>query len=91
MSSYFVAFSNDTRDWTTLHDGYAEWVSGGGKEGAAFKSQLFEFHSVQLSLSVVLRKRGQEHAGEESVFHAHRGSLPPHPSPELERQLVSES
>lgn len=28
MSSYFVAFSNDSRDWTTLHDGYAEWVSG---------------------------------------------------------------
>lgn len=27
-SSYFVAFSNDTREWTTLHDGYAEWVSG---------------------------------------------------------------
>ncbi|KAM9337830.1 adipocyte enhancer-binding protein 1 [Symphorus nematophorus] len=26
MSSYFVAFSNDTRDWTTLHDGYAEWL-----------------------------------------------------------------
>lgn len=32
MSSYFVAFSNDSRDWTTLHDGYAEWVSGGQKE-----------------------------------------------------------
>ena len=28
MSSYFVAFSNDSRDWTILHDGYAEWVSG---------------------------------------------------------------
>lgn len=28
VSSYFVAFSNDSRDWTTLHDGYAEWVSG---------------------------------------------------------------
>lgn len=27
MSSYFVAFSNDSRDWITLHDGYAEWVS----------------------------------------------------------------
>uniref|UniRef100_A0A3B5KMG9 Adipocyte enhancer-binding protein 1 n=1 Tax=Takifugu rubripes TaxID=31033 RepID=A0A3B5KMG9_TAKRU len=26
MSSYFVAFSNDSRDWTTLHDGYAEWL-----------------------------------------------------------------
>lgn len=46
---------------------------------------------MQLSLSVVLRKRGQEHAGNESVFHAHRGSLPSHSSPELERQLVSES
>lgn len=28
MSSYFVAFSNDSQDWTTLHDSYAEWVSG---------------------------------------------------------------
>lgn len=28
VSSYYVAFSNDSRDWTTLHDGYAEWVSG---------------------------------------------------------------
>lgn len=26
MSSYFVAFSNDSRDWTILHDGYAEWL-----------------------------------------------------------------
>uniref|UniRef100_H3D7V0 AE binding protein 1a n=1 Tax=Tetraodon nigroviridis TaxID=99883 RepID=H3D7V0_TETNG len=26
MSSYFVAFSNDSSDWTTLHDGYAEWL-----------------------------------------------------------------
>lgn len=43
MSSYFVAFSNDTRDWTTLHDGYAEWVSGGGKEGAAFSRNFLSF------------------------------------------------
>ncbi|XP_016422867.1 inactive carboxypeptidase-like protein X2 isoform X3 [Sinocyclocheilus rhinocerous] len=26
VSSYFVAFSNDSRDWTMLHDGYAEWL-----------------------------------------------------------------
>ncbi|KAK3521319.1 hypothetical protein QTP70_003158 [Hemibagrus guttatus] len=26
VSSYFVAFSNDTREWTVLHDGYAEWL-----------------------------------------------------------------
>uniref|UniRef100_A0A667XHB3 Adipocyte enhancer-binding protein 1 n=1 Tax=Myripristis murdjan TaxID=586833 RepID=A0A667XHB3_9TELE len=26
VSSYYVAFSNDSRDWTTLHDGYAEWL-----------------------------------------------------------------
>uniref|UniRef100_UPI003AB015FF adipocyte enhancer-binding protein 1 n=1 Tax=Centroberyx gerrardi TaxID=166262 RepID=UPI003AB015FF len=26
VSSFFVAFSNDSRDWTTLHDGYAEWL-----------------------------------------------------------------
>lgn len=26
VSSYFVSFSNDSRDWTVLHDGYAEWL-----------------------------------------------------------------
>lgn len=26
VSSYFVSFSNDSRDWTILHDGYAEWL-----------------------------------------------------------------
>ncbi|XP_030624169.1 adipocyte enhancer-binding protein 1 [Chanos chanos] len=26
VSSFFVAFSNDSRDWTVLHDGYAEWL-----------------------------------------------------------------
>lgn len=26
VSSYFVAFSNDSRDWTVLDDGYAEWL-----------------------------------------------------------------
>ncbi|KAJ8261107.1 hypothetical protein COCON_G00168300 [Conger conger] len=26
VTSYFVAFSNDSRDWTVLHDGYAEWL-----------------------------------------------------------------
>lgn len=89
MSSYFVAFSNDSRDWTTLHDGYAEWVSGArGEHPPPFET--FPFHSLQLSLSVVLRERGQEHTGNESVFHAHRGALPPHPSSELERQLVPE-
>lgn len=27
VSSYFLAFSNDSREWTTIHDGYADWVS----------------------------------------------------------------
>lgn len=26
VSSFFVAFSNDSRDWTVHHDGYAEWL-----------------------------------------------------------------
>ncbi|KAJ3604939.1 hypothetical protein NHX12_026990 [Muraenolepis orangiensis] len=26
VSSFYVAFSNDSSDWTTLHDGYAEWL-----------------------------------------------------------------
>ncbi|RVE68463.1 hypothetical protein OJAV_G00092040 [Oryzias javanicus] len=24
--SYFLAFSNDSREWTTIHDGYADWL-----------------------------------------------------------------
>lgn len=27
VTSYFLAFSNDSREWTTIHDGYANWVS----------------------------------------------------------------
>lgn len=27
VTSYFLAFSNDSREWTTIHDGYADWVS----------------------------------------------------------------
>ena len=26
VTSYFLAFSNDSREWTTVHDGYADWV-----------------------------------------------------------------
>ncbi|MBN3296960.1 AEBP1 protein, partial [Amia calva] len=26
VTAYYVAFSNDSREWTTLHDGYAEWL-----------------------------------------------------------------
>lgn len=26
VTSYYVAFSNDSREWTILDDGYAEWV-----------------------------------------------------------------
>lgn len=27
VTSYLLAFSNDSREWTTIHDGYADWVS----------------------------------------------------------------
>lgn len=27
VTSYFLAFSNDSREWTTIHDGYADWVN----------------------------------------------------------------
>lgn len=27
VTAYFLAFSNDSREWTTIHDGYADWVS----------------------------------------------------------------
>lgn len=106
MSSYFVAFSNDSRDWKTLHDGYAEWVSG----------QVHMVHVVHMvhmvhvvsekaltlltdtsplsspsSPAVVLRERGQGHAGAGPVLAARGGALHPHPAAELERQLVPPS
>ncbi|XP_057674693.1 adipocyte enhancer-binding protein 1 [Corythoichthys intestinalis] len=32
VSSYFVAFSNDSREWEILHDGYAEWLFYGNAD-----------------------------------------------------------
>ncbi|XP_056585996.1 inactive carboxypeptidase-like protein X2 isoform X1 [Triplophysa dalaica] len=32
VSSYHVAFSNDSREWTVLHDGYAEWLFFGNTD-----------------------------------------------------------
>lgn len=26
VTSYFLAFSNDSREWTTIHDGYDDWL-----------------------------------------------------------------
>ena len=25
--SYYLSFSNDSREWTNFHDGYSDWVS----------------------------------------------------------------
>uniref|UniRef100_A0A3B4XCK8 AE binding protein 1 n=1 Tax=Seriola lalandi dorsalis TaxID=1841481 RepID=A0A3B4XCK8_SERLL len=30
--SYFLAFSNDSREWTTIHDGYADWLFFGNSD-----------------------------------------------------------
>ncbi|XP_070759742.1 inactive carboxypeptidase-like protein X2 [Enoplosus armatus] len=32
VSSYFLAFSNDSREWTTIHDGYADWLFFGNSD-----------------------------------------------------------
>ncbi|XP_070820725.1 inactive carboxypeptidase-like protein X2 isoform X2 [Chaetodon trifascialis] len=32
MTSYFLAFSNDSREWTTIHDGYADWLFFGNSD-----------------------------------------------------------
>ncbi|XP_070689148.1 inactive carboxypeptidase-like protein X2 [Pempheris klunzingeri] len=32
VSSYFLAFSNDSREWTTIHDGYADWLFFGNND-----------------------------------------------------------
>ncbi|XP_051525301.1 inactive carboxypeptidase-like protein X2 isoform X2 [Myxocyprinus asiaticus] len=32
VSSYYVAFSNDSREWTVLNDGYAEWLFFGNSD-----------------------------------------------------------
>uniref|UniRef100_A0A3Q3XD17 Uncharacterized protein n=1 Tax=Mola mola TaxID=94237 RepID=A0A3Q3XD17_MOLML len=30
--SYYLAFSNDSREWTTIHDGYADWLFFGNSD-----------------------------------------------------------
>ncbi|KAG7476867.1 hypothetical protein MATL_G00087350 [Megalops atlanticus] len=43
VTSYHVAFSNDSRDWTVLHDGYAEWLFFGNVDkDTPVMSQLAE-------------------------------------------------
>ncbi|KAI4896018.1 hypothetical protein NFI96_000300 [Prochilodus magdalenae] len=32
VTSFYVAFSNDSRDWTVLHDGYSEWLFFGNND-----------------------------------------------------------
>uniref|UniRef100_A0A669DK95 AE binding protein 1 n=1 Tax=Oreochromis niloticus TaxID=8128 RepID=A0A669DK95_ORENI len=32
VTSYFLAFSNDSREWTTIHDGYADWLFFGNND-----------------------------------------------------------
>ncbi|XP_040011340.1 inactive carboxypeptidase-like protein X2 [Xiphias gladius] len=32
VTSYFLAFSNDTSEWTTIHDGYADWLFFGNSD-----------------------------------------------------------
>uniref|UniRef100_A0A3Q3LA18 AE binding protein 1b n=1 Tax=Mastacembelus armatus TaxID=205130 RepID=A0A3Q3LA18_9TELE len=32
VTSYFIAFSNDSREWTTIHDGYADWLFFGNND-----------------------------------------------------------
>ncbi|KAM9359839.1 adipocyte enhancer-binding protein 1 [Symphorus nematophorus] len=32
VQSYFLAFSNDSREWTTIHDGYADWLFFGNSD-----------------------------------------------------------
>ncbi|XP_017272724.1 inactive carboxypeptidase-like protein X2 isoform X2 [Kryptolebias marmoratus] len=35
VTSYFLAFSNDSREWTTIHDGYADWLFFGNSDKEA--------------------------------------------------------
>ncbi|KAM8865036.1 adipocyte enhancer-binding protein 1 [Synchiropus picturatus] len=32
VTSYFLAFSNDSREWTTIHDGYTDWLFFGNSD-----------------------------------------------------------
>ncbi|KAM3868341.1 uncharacterized protein aebp1b [Diretmus argenteus] len=32
VTSYFLAFSNDSRDWTTIHDGFTDWLFFGNSD-----------------------------------------------------------
>uniref|UniRef100_A0A672N8A8 Adipocyte enhancer-binding protein 1 n=1 Tax=Sinocyclocheilus grahami TaxID=75366 RepID=A0A672N8A8_SINGR len=43
VSSYYVAFSNDSREWTVLDDGYAEWLFfGNADKNTPVLSQFME-------------------------------------------------
>ncbi|XP_051964213.1 inactive carboxypeptidase-like protein X2 isoform X2 [Xyrauchen texanus] len=41
VSSYYVAFSNDSREWTVLNDGYAEWLFFGNSDKSTPVSNQF--------------------------------------------------
>uniref|UniRef100_A0A672YE99 Si:ch1073-459j12.1 n=1 Tax=Sphaeramia orbicularis TaxID=375764 RepID=A0A672YE99_9TELE len=32
VTSYYLAFSNDSREWSTIHDGYADWLFFGNSD-----------------------------------------------------------
>ncbi|XP_020488594.1 inactive carboxypeptidase-like protein X2 [Labrus bergylta] len=32
VMSYYLAFSNDSREWTTIHDGYSDWLFFGNSD-----------------------------------------------------------
>ncbi|XP_047237485.1 inactive carboxypeptidase-like protein X2 isoform X1 [Girardinichthys multiradiatus] len=43
VTSYFLAFSNDSREWTTIHDGYADWLFfGNGDKDTPVMNRLAE-------------------------------------------------
>ncbi|XP_072244389.1 inactive carboxypeptidase-like protein X2 [Leuresthes tenuis] len=43
VTSYFLAFSNDSREWTTIHDGYADWLFfGNSNNDSPVMNQLAE-------------------------------------------------
>lgn len=32
VTSYYIAFSNDSREWTTIHDGFSDWLFFGNSD-----------------------------------------------------------
>uniref|UniRef100_A0A8C7LUH7 AE binding protein 1a n=2 Tax=Oncorhynchus mykiss TaxID=8022 RepID=A0A8C7LUH7_ONCMY len=53
VSTFYVSFSNDSRDWTVLHDGYAEWLFYGNVDRDSPVMVQFDWPTVARYIRVL--------------------------------------